>query len=297
MEASLRWMADGASVVLAMRFALFLASVLAVAVSTTIASAQDLPPALAARFADGVAALKAGDVEEAEHAFRDVLQKGGQRGFVHHNLGIALQQRGRHSDALIEFQAASRLDPSLGPARLLAGVSLLALDRAAEAVVVLERAVKLMPNEAAAHLQLGEAYERTGRIEGVVDEYRRLVALSPTNDEYAYRLGKAYLRLAQLSYERLRTVNPKSARSSQALATEYARQGRRDLAAREFERAARLDPTLVEIHLALARLYAADERWDDAAREVERELALAPESREALELKATIERRGALRAP
>jgi tetratricopeptide (TPR) repeat protein len=276
-----------------MRFAIFTVAVALVSALSCPLAAQDLSPPLATRFASGVAALKAGDLSGAEQVFRDVLRQGGDRAFVHHNLGIVLQQRGRHQDALREFRAASRLDPSFGPARLLAGVSLLALDRPVEAIGTLERAVKLMPTEPVAHLQLADAYERSGRIEGVVDEYRHLAGMSPTNDEYAYRLGKAYLRLAQVSYARLRTVNPRSARASQALATEYARQGRRDLAAQEFERAARLDPTLVEIHLALARLYAAERRWDDAAREVERELALAPESREALELKAKIVERRA----
>jgi tetratricopeptide (TPR) repeat protein len=279
---------------LAMRvLSLIAVIVVSVVLSPIAASAQDLPPALASRFAEGVAALKAGSPNEAEQVFRDVLRKGGDRSFVHHNLGIALQQRGRHAEAVAEFRAASRLDPSFGPARLLAGVSLLKLDRPAEAVVALERAVKLMPTEPLAHLQLADAYERTGRIEGLVDEYRRLVEMSPDDDEYAYRLGKAYLQLAQVSYARLRTVNPKSARASQALATEYANQGRRDLAQQEFERAAKLDPTLVEIHLALAQLYAAEQRWDDAAREVDRELALVPESRDAMELKAKIVERRA----
>jgi len=275
-----------------MRLVLLAAAVLLVVLSCA-ATAQDLPPALTSRFSEGVAALKAGDAAAAERAFRDVLRQGGDRAFVHHNLGIVLQQGGRLRDALAEFQAASRLEPSYGPARLLAGVSLLALNRPAEAVPVLERAVKLLPDEEIAHVQLADAYERVGRIEGVVDEYRRLTAMSARNDEYAYRLGKAYLRLAQQSYQRLRTVNPNSARSSQALATEYAKQGRRDLAAQEFERAAKLDPTLVEIHLALAQLYASEQRWDDAAREVERELALAPESRDALELKTKIMKRSA----
>jgi tetratricopeptide (TPR) repeat protein len=285
-------MAGGASVVCAMRSAPVLAFVLLL-LGSAVAPAQELPPALASRFSEGVAALKAGDGAGAERAFRDVLRQGGARSFVHHNLGIVLQQSGRHREALAEFQAAARLDPAFGPARLLAGVSLLALNRPAEAVPVLDRAVKLLPDEEIAHVQLADAYERIGRIEGVVDEYRRLTAMSARNDEYAYRLGKAYLRLAQRSYQRLRTVSPNSARSSQALATEYAKQGRRDLAAQEFERAARLDPRLEEIHLALARLYAAEQRWEDAAREVERELALAPESRDAMELKTKIMERRA----
>jgi tetratricopeptide (TPR) repeat protein len=271
-----------------MRVTLVAAVLLVGCLLSPTAVAQELPPALAARFAAGVAALKTANLDGAEQAFREVLQKGGERSFVHHNLGIVMQQRGRHRDAVVEFQTASRMDPSFGPAYLLAGVSLLTLNRSSEAATALERAVELMPEEQTAHVQLADAYERTDRIEGVVDEYRRLVVLSPSNDEYIYRLGKAYLRLAQVSYERLRTVNPKSARTSQALATEYARQGRRDLAAQEFERAAQIDPTLVEIHLGLARLYAAEQRWDEAAREVDAELALAPESRDALDLKAKI---------
>jgi tetratricopeptide (TPR) repeat protein len=276
-----------------MRAALLVITILGFVGLSSAARAQDLPPALASRFNEGVAAVKAGDADAAERAFRDVLGQGGDRAFVRHNLGIVLQQRGRHVDALAQFQVASRLDPSFGPARLLAGVSLLALNRNAEAVVALERAAKLMPAEAVAHLQLADAYERTGRIEGVVDEYRRLIAMSPANDEYAYRLGKAYLQLAQASYQRLRDVNPKSARTSQALATEYAKQGRRDLAVQEFQRAAALDPSLEEIHLSLARLYAAEQRWEEAAHEVDRELAMAPESRDAQELKAKIVERRA----
>lgn len=276
-----------------MRAALLVVTILGFVGLSAAPHAQDLPPALASRFGEGVTALKAGDADTAERAFRDVLRQGGDRGFVHHNLGIVLQQRGRHAEAIAEFQTASRLDPSFGPARLLSGVSLLALNRNAEAVAVLERAVKLLPSEPAAHLQLADAYGRIGRIEGVVDEYRQLVEMSPTDDEYAYRLGKAYLKLAQTSYQRLRDVNPKSARSSQALATEYARQGNRDLAIQEFQRAAQLDPTLQEIHLSLALLYAAEQRWDDARREVDRELALAPASREAMELKAKIMERRA----
>jgi protein O-GlcNAc transferase len=262
-------------------------------VLATVAPGQDLSPELAERFSQGVTALKAGDLDTAERTFRAVLGAGANRAFVHHNLGIVLQQRGRHQDALVEFQTASRLDPSFGPARLLAGVSLLALNRPAEAVVALERAVTLLPLEPVAHLQLADAYERAGRIDGVVDEYRRLAEMSPENDEYAYRLGKAYLRLAQLSYERLRLANPKSARISQALAIEYVKQGHRDLAAQEFQRAAALNPKLDEIHLELARLYAAEQRWDDAAREVAQELAIAPESRDAQELKAKIMERRA----
>jgi len=250
--------------------------------------AQDLPPALARQFTEGVEALKAGQLDAAEAAFRDVLARGGDRAFVHHNLGIVHQQRNQHVEALAEFRAAARLDPAFGPARLLAGSSLLALGRPAEAVTELERAVKLLPNEKAAHLQLADACEQAGNVPCLVREVRVLAALAPADPEYAYRLGKAYLQLSQWSYTRIRAIDPNSARLSEALGREYLEQGRPDLALREYEAAAERAPTLAGIHLAMARIHAEAQRWDDAAREVERELAVAPGSAAALELKARV---------
>jgi len=252
-------------------------------------AAQDLPPSLADRFSTGVDALKAGNLDAAETAFRDVLKAGGERAFVRHNLGIILLQRGRNAEALVEFRAASRLDPSFGPARLLAGTSLLTLGRPREATTELKQAVRLIPGEPAAHLQLADAYERTGDVAGLVAEYRWLVAASPSNDEFVYRLGKAYLKQAQWSFERMKSVDPHTARLPQALARQYLDQGRPDLAAAAFERAATLAPTLPELHLALARIHLDEGRFDDAAREIERELAIAPDSAEARAVGAQID--------
>ena len=260
-----------------------------VLLSAAGARAQDLPPAAAARFSEGVAALKAGELDTAERAFREVLAAGGTRAFVHHNLGIVEQRRGRHPEALAAFRTALKLDPRFGAARLLAGTSLLALGRPKEAIAQLERARRLMPDEPAVRLQLADAYERTGNVLGLVNEYRALAAREPQNGEYAYRLSKAYLRLAQWSYERIRAIDPKAPRLSQALAEQYLAQGRPDLAVGALEEAARAAPELPGIHLALARVHFDGGRLDPAAAAVARELTIAPESAAARELQRAID--------
>ena len=252
-------------------------------------SAQSLAPALTARFSEGVEALKAGQLDLAEAAFRDVLARGGDRAFVHHNLGIVHQQRNRHVEALAEFRAAARLDPSFGPARLLAGSSLLALGRAEEAVAELERAVRLLPGEKAAHLQLADACEQVGNVPCLVRQSRVLSGFAPSDPEFTYRLGKAYLRLSEWSYKRILAIDPRSARLSEALGREYLQQGQPDLALREYQQAAERDPSLQGIHLALAAIHADAQRWDDAAREVQLELTVAPGSAAALALKARVD--------
>ena len=248
-----------------------------------------LPPALAERFGGGVAALQSGALDEAEAAFRGVIAAGRAPAFVHHNLGIVLQRRERHAEAVTEFRRAARLDPAFGPPRLLAGASLIALGRPSEAVPELEAAVGLMPKEIAAHLQLADACERTGRIARMTAAYRAIVALDPDNPEYAYRLGKAYLRLSQQAYERISAVDPRSPRLSQALGRAYLSQGQPQRAQLAFEAALERDPSLPDVQLALARLHADARRWDEAARYVAQALALVPESREARALQASIE--------
>jgi tetratricopeptide (TPR) repeat protein len=263
---------------------------LALLVPTLVsASGQDLPSEQAARFSEGVTALKAGKLDSAEAAFRAVIKSGGDRAFVRHNLGIVLQQQERHRDAIVQFRAATRLDPAFGPSHLLAGTSLIALREFKAAVVELGLAAKLMPREPAVHLQRADACERLDDVLCLADEYRVLVDLSPDNPEYAYRLGKAYLRLSQWSHGRIRSIDPSAARLSQALGREYLDQGRADLAERAFQQALSRDATLVDVHLALARIYVADGRWDEAARAVARALTLAPESRDAKSLKASVD--------
>jgi tetratricopeptide (TPR) repeat protein len=239
---------------------------------------QDLPEALVPVFNQGVQAMKAGRLAEAERAFRDVLGRGGARAYVHHNLSLVLQQAGRHEKAVAEARAALALDPAFLPARIVLGSSLLALGRAPEAVTELEQAVTRAPTDRLARLQLARACEATARWPQAVEQYRALKEMAPKDPEHAYALGRAYLRLAEWSLETLKKEYPRSPRLLQALGHNYRVQGKPDDAIRAFERAARADPTLPEIHLALAQVHLEQGRYDDARREVEAELGLVPES-------------------
>jgi tetratricopeptide (TPR) repeat protein len=254
-----------------------LVTVIAVALGAA-STAQDLEEALQAPFQEGVQALKAGKLDEAERAFRSVLAKGGRAAYVHNNLGIVLQERGQHEKALAQFREAIRLDPRYPAPRILLGSSLLALGRTNEARAALERAVKLAPQEPLARLQLAKVLERTGDWTGAVEQYRALKEAKPDEPEYVYALGSAYLRLSQWSLKELGAVDGGEARLQQALGHNYRVQGRPDFALRAFARAARADPTLPEVHLAMAQVHMEQKRWAEARKEAERELAIVPES-------------------
>jgi tetratricopeptide (TPR) repeat protein len=243
-----------------------------------MALAEDLPPVLQAPFEEGVRALKAGKLDEAETAFRAVLAKGGTVAYVHNNLGIVHQERGQHEKALAQFREAIRLDSAYAAPRILLGASLLALGRVGEARRELERAVRLAPKEPLARLQLAKVEERAGDWTAVVEQYQALREMRPQEPEYAYGLGNAYLRLSEWCLHELDRVDGGTARLLQATGHGYRVQGRPDLALTAFARAAEVDPTLPEVHLAMAQIHLEQKRWAEARQEIERELLLVPES-------------------
>jgi predicted Zn-dependent protease len=248
-----------------------------------------LAPAAEARFNEGVEALKAGRLEEAEGAFRDVLRTANQVAFVHHNLGVVLHSQGKLAEALSEFRTAVRLDSTHGPSHLMAGTTLLALKRPREALAALQTARRLMPSDIAVSARLAGAYEQLGDIPRLVDELQRARALAPKDPEYVYRLGRGYLALTEWSLERLRRVNPGSARVQQIAAQTYIQQGQTAQAIQALQAATSADPALPEVHLALGELYLRGNQLDAAAAATARELEIAPQSRAALALQARIE--------
>ncbi len=242
------------------------------------APAQELPASLPAPFEEGVRALKAGKLDEAEKAFRSVLARDPTSAYVHNNLGIVLQERREHEQAVAEFREAARLDPRYVAPRILLGASLLALGRVSEAQNELERAVKLAPKEPLARLQLAKVEERTGDWTSAVEQYQALRELKPDEPEYVYALGSAYLHLSEWCLRELDRRDGGAARLFQAMGHNYRVQGRPDLALTAFTKAAEADPTLPEVHLAMAQIHMEQKRWAEARREIERELALIPDS-------------------
>jgi tetratricopeptide (TPR) repeat protein len=239
---------------------------------------QGLPEPLRQRFEAGVAAEKAGRLEDAEKCFQWVLRNGGEAAFVHNNLGIVYQRRRDHARAIAEFREAIRLEPDYVAPHALLGASLLAMDNLPDAIRELERAVKLDPKQPLTRVELAKAYARAYNLAAVVDQYRALRELSPHDPEYVYQAGQSYLKMAEWCLEQMKRIDSQSPRVSESLAEAYRAQGRITEAVRVYQRAAQADPRLPGIHLALAQIYFEQKKANEARREIELELAIVPES-------------------
>ena len=257
--------------------------------TATALAQESMPPQLERQIVTGVEALKSGDLDTAERVFNDALHQGVQHPLIFHNLGVVAQERRDHQLAAALFRQAIRLQPSYGPSHLLLGVSLRTLGKNGEATHELELATKLMPKEPQAHLQLAKAHDASDNWIAAVVEWQKLVELSPQEPEYRYQLGRAWTKLSGWSYQKIKRLNPDSARLQQALGQEYAVQERYDLALAAYQRAAKQDPKLPEIHLATAAILLELKRFDEALTEIDLEQKLMPESKAASETRARIE--------
>jgi Flp pilus assembly protein TadD len=95
------------------------------------------------------------------------------------NLGVSLQGRGRHREAIGHFERALALNPESAEVLNNLGTSLVALGRLQEAEAQLRRAVELAPELAEPRLNLGVALLLEGRLEEAREIARQLEALDP----------------------------------------------------------------------------------------------------------------------
>jgi tetratricopeptide (TPR) repeat protein len=246
--------------------------------ANTAAAQQELSQSLHGVFEAGVAAEKAGRLDEAEKDFQQILLHGGHIAPVYSNLGIVYQLRGDHVRAIAQFREAIRLQSDYLAPHILLGASLLAIDKVLEAVKELELSVKLDPKQVQARAELAKAYERANNFAAMLDQYRALRDLAPGDPEYAYLAGQAYLRVAAWCLEQMRRLDSQSPRVYESQAEAYLAQGQTALAVRAFQKAAEAGPNLPGIHLALAQIDLEQGKIGDARHEIEQELAIVPES-------------------
>jgi tetratricopeptide (TPR) repeat protein len=166
------------------------------------------PAYLPARLKLADAWLESGALDDAERAFAALTGDPQAEPHAHYGLGRVLSERGRHEQALAEFDRAVRLYPEFGAAWYSRGLALRNLARLDDARDSLARAaqygtrwpgvpdpvlaeVRALRDDGQAHLARGLALERDGDIPGAVREHEAAVGANP-------QLAQAYVNLISL---------------------------------------------------------------------------------------------------
>ena len=132
---------------------------------------------------------EAGDLAEAESAYRRVLRADARNVDALHFLGFLLFQRGAHRDAIDYIARSIALNASNPPALVNLGNAYQAAGDAAGASGCFEKALALQPDSFQAHHNLGLARIALGERAQAAASFRDAIRLQPQLAEAHYYLG------------------------------------------------------------------------------------------------------------
>lgn len=238
--------------------------------ATTSGAAQAPAAAIAARAADGSAAMEAGRFGEAAAIYEELVKARPSDAGLLMNLGMARYMNGGAADALSPLQKALRLQPGLAPASLFLGAALLDLGRTEEALAPLQRAVKAMPENRDAREMLARASLELARHSDATSHYRALAAADPASPKAWYGLARSYEGLAEQAFNALQAQAPDSPLLPLLLADVLVAQGRYVDALSLYREGMKGPLPVGGLHHAVADLYARAGRPEWAAAELEK---------------------------
>ena len=217
---------------------------------------RDRPAAasdLQALLQEGLRAHQAGQLPDAEAAYRRVLGLDPNYAEAHYNLGNALKDLGRLEDAVASYQKALAIQPDFAEAHSNLGIALQDLGRLEEAVASYHKARDINPSFAKIHNNLGNALKDLVKFDDAVASYQKALAIQPDFAEAHSNLGIALKELGKLddavaSYQKALAIQPDFAEAHNNLGTVLQDLGDSDEAVVSYRKAFSIKPDYVEAH-------------------------------------------------
>lgn len=168
-------------------------------------------------------------------------------------LGIALQMRGKLTEAIANYERALQFDPGSVAALNNRGLAMHALGRLDEAAASLAEAVARHPEQAEPYTGLGNVLQAQGRLEEAAACHERALAIRPDYAEAWSNLGSVRHSQGRLEEAaewcaRAAQLKPDFAEAYNNLGDALASQGRLTDARRCFEKAIELKPNYAQAH-------------------------------------------------
>ncbi len=196
---------------------------------------------------------RAGQLEEAESVYRELLAGHPDCLKAWNNLGVLLERTGRPDEAVDVYQRAIELDGQQAMLHYNHGHALHEAGHLVDAVESYRRALTLQEDDGDTHANLAMALHQSARASEAVPHYQRAMMLLGTDAVLATRLGEClyvvgHVRPAREAYARATSTDPDYAEAFAGLARcdEVLREFKPAL--RWYQRACKLDPQLTAAH-------------------------------------------------
>ncbi len=240
--------------------------------------------------------LRQGRLDEAERAFREVIQRSPERPEGHFFLGSVLLEKREFAAAIASFRKVLAIQPGHLFSQHYIGVARLREGKVDEAIKIFEGTLALQPAFYPAHLELGRIFERRGEIEEAVRSYQAVIQYGADVPQAEAAVQQARSRLEQTgdtpekarqaqelfvtaqrhfdegnivaadaAYREILKLIPRNVPARFKLAQISLEKGNMFLAIQLLDSASRIDPEAWQVYLLLGQLYETSGRWNEAA--------------------------------
>jgi tetratricopeptide (TPR) repeat protein len=233
-------------------------------------------------FEAGEAALRAGNLDEAERNFRKVVSLQPGVAGTYANLGVIHMRRKQWPQALAMLHKAEKLAPEMAGVRLNIGLVYFRQNQYGAAIVPFESVVRQSPASFQARYLLGLCYFFNDRWTDSIGALRPLWAQASDQMNYLYVLGIAAYKskdsqLEEEAWGRLVQVGENTPEFHLLMGKAHLNRGEDDEAVRELGAAAQGDPKLPFVHFNLGLAYLHKQDYSRARQEFQEDTASEPE--------------------
>lgn len=248
--------------------------------NSAVSASQNADPSQL--FSQGEAALKLGNLEEAEHSFRAVLALNPQVAGAYANLGVISMRRKQWRPALDMLHTAERLAPQVAGIRLNIGLVYYRQNDFQAAIAPFESVVRDLPDSYQARYLLGLCHFFREDYGDAVKMLEPLWPQASSQLNYLYVLGIAAGKaekpeLEQQALGRLVETRGDSPEFHMLIGKAHLNRQEYDEAIAEFEQAAKAEPRMPFIHFNLGTAYLKKQDLDHAKSEFQQDIAIEPD--------------------
>jgi tetratricopeptide (TPR) repeat protein len=225
---------------------------------------------------------KAGQIDQAELVYRNILDDDPDHAEALHLLGVLLHQRGQSQKAVRFIRQAVRLMPDVPVFYCNLAEACRAAGELPEAVLCSQKALALQSDNADAHNHLGLAFQGLGKLDEAVASYREALRLRPGFALAQNNLGSALRELklteeAEIAFREALRQNPNLALAHSNLGQLLLERNELDQALVQCREAVRLFPNFAEGLSNLGNVLRAQDNLEEAKECYRKALALRPD--------------------
>jgi tetratricopeptide (TPR) repeat protein len=219
---------------------------------------------------------------DQETLWRDTLAQNPACWMAHHNLGLALEEKGQIDEAIRQCQETIRLKPDYAEAHNNLGFALVKKGLEDEAISQYQQALRLKPDYLKAHNNLAKVLEKKGLEDEAISQYQQALRLKPDNPNAHINLGivlekKGLEDEAISQYQQALRLKPDYADAHFLLGVAFGRKGQIDEAIGQFREGLRLEPGSAEAHCNLGVALYRKGQPDAAIHQFQEALKLKPD--------------------